>query len=94
MVSRHAGPFLDRGWLGRGLWDVQGRRRRSRSDGSVWGRARTGSPWMPRGPRTTDSGIEGGLPLPQALARIFALLDPDLLDQRGVDLSDLRPVEA
>ena len=33
----HPGPFLDRGRLGRGVGGVQGRRRRSRSDGSVWG---------------------------------------------------------
>ena len=35
------GPFFDRGRLGRGVGGVQGRRRRSRSDGSVWGK---GSP--------------------------------------------------
>jgi hypothetical protein len=47
-------PFLDRGRLGRGPCGVQGRRRRSRSDGSVWGRGpRAGSPWTPRGPRST-----------------------------------------
>jgi hypothetical protein len=40
-ADRALGPSPDRGWLGRGVGGVQGRRRRSRSDGSVWG---SGSP--------------------------------------------------
>jgi hypothetical protein len=36
-ATDHRGPFLDRGRLGRGVGGVQGRRRRSRSDGSVRG---------------------------------------------------------